>query len=50
MTLLEKQLTEFRDANGVRGKGQLAVVLHITRLAIENAGQTHLKKVYKLEV
>jgi len=36
MTLLEKQLTEFRDTNGVRGKGQLAVVLHITRLAIES--------------
>ena len=36
MTSLEKQLAEFRDANGVKGKGQLAVVLHITRLAIEN--------------
>jgi len=36
MTFLEKQLTEFRDTNSVKGKGQLAVVLHITRLAIEN--------------
>jgi hypothetical protein len=24
MTLLEKQLTEFRDANGVKGKGHAA--------------------------
>jgi len=36
MTFLEKHLAKFRDANNVKGKGQLAVVLHITRLAIEN--------------
>ena len=36
MTSLEKQLAEFRDANGIKGKGQLAVALHITRLAVEN--------------
>jgi hypothetical protein len=36
MTSLEKQLAEFRDAKNVRSKGQLAVVLHITRLAAEN--------------
>jgi len=36
MTSLEKQLAEFRDVKNVKGKGQLAVVLHITRLAIEN--------------
>jgi len=36
MTSLEKQLAEFRDAKNVKGKGQLAVVLHITRLTIEN--------------
>jgi hypothetical protein len=36
MTPLEKRLTEFRDANSLNGKGQLAVVLHITRLAVEN--------------
>jgi hypothetical protein len=36
MTSLEKRLTEFRDQHNVKGKGQLAVVLHITRLAIES--------------
>lgn len=36
MTFLEKRLTEFRDANSLKSKGQLAVILHITRLAIEN--------------
>jgi len=36
MTSLEKRLTEFRDAKNVKSKGQLAVVLHITRLAVEN--------------
>ena len=36
MTSLEKRLFEFRDANSLKSKGQLAVVLHITRLAIEN--------------
>ncbi len=36
MTLLEQKLTEFRDANNLKGKGHLAVVLHMTRLAIEN--------------
>jgi len=36
MTSLEKLLTEFRDSHNLKGKGQLAVALHITRLAIEN--------------
>lgn len=36
MSSLEKRLTEFRDANSLRSKGQLAVMLHITRLAAEN--------------
>ncbi|MEX3726650.1 DUF4928 family protein [Bilophila wadsworthia] len=36
MTSLEKTLTEFRDANSLKSKGQLAVMLHITRLAAEN--------------
>lgn len=36
MTSLEKALTEFRDANSLKSKGQLAVMLHITRLAAEN--------------
>ena len=36
MTSLEKQLIGFRDEKNIRGKGQLAVVLHITRLAVEN--------------
>lgn len=36
MTFLETRLTEFRDANSLKSKGQLAVMLHITRLAIEN--------------
>lgn len=36
MTSLEKQLTEFRNDKGLKSKGQLAVMLHITRLAIEN--------------
>jgi len=36
MTSLEKQLAMFRDENNVKGRGYLAVVLHITRLAIEN--------------
>lgn len=30
---LEDRLTEFRDANGFKGKGQLSVALHITRVA-----------------
>lgn len=36
MTSLEKLLSEFRDSHNLKGKGQLAVMLHITRLAIEN--------------
>jgi len=36
MASLEKLLTEFRDSHNLKGKGQLAVMLHITRLAIEN--------------
>lgn len=36
MTSLEKLLSEFRDSHNLRSKGQLAVMLHITRLAIEN--------------
>lgn len=36
MTSLEKLLFEFRDSHNLKGKGQLAVMLHITRLAIEN--------------
>lgn len=36
MTSLEKALIQFRDGNSVKSKGQLAVMLHITRLAIEN--------------
>jgi hypothetical protein len=36
MNSLEKRLLEFRDENHLKGKGQLAVMLHITRLAIEN--------------
>ena len=36
MTSLEKLLTDFRDSHSLKGKGQLAVMLHITRLAIEN--------------
>jgi len=36
MTSLEKQLTEFQNAHNIKSKGQLAVMLHITRLAVEN--------------
>lgn len=36
MTSLEKLLFEFRDLHNLKGKGQLAVMLHITRLAREN--------------
>lgn len=36
MTSLEKLLSDFRDSHNLKGKGQLAVMLHITRLAIEN--------------
>lgn len=36
MTYLESRLMEFRDANSLKSKGQLAVMLHITRLAIES--------------
>jgi len=36
VTILEQRLTEFRDQHLVKNKGKLAVVLHITRLAIEN--------------
>lgn len=36
MTSLEKRLTDFRDANSLKSKGQLAVMLHITRLAVES--------------
>lgn len=36
MTSLEKALSEFRDTNALKSKGQLAVMLHITRLATEN--------------
>ena len=33
MSKLEKALDEFRNANSFKSKGQLAVALHITRLA-----------------
>ena len=33
MSKLETELCEFKDANSFKGKGQLAVALHITRLA-----------------
>lgn len=36
MTSLEKHLIKFRDTNSLKSKGQLAVMLHITRLAVEN--------------
>ncbi|WP_084559456.1 DUF4928 family protein [Nitratidesulfovibrio termitidis] len=36
MTTLEKRLIAFRDENSLKSKGQLAVMLHITRLAIES--------------
>jgi len=36
MTSLEKRLLEFRDSHALKSKGQLAVMLHITRLAAEN--------------
>lgn len=36
MTSLEKRLIKFRDTNSLKSKGQLAVMLHITRLAVEN--------------
>ena len=36
MISLEQKLAEFRDAHALKGKGQLAVALHITRLAREN--------------
>lgn len=36
MTSLEQKLMDFRDACNFKGKGQLAVVLHLTRLAVEN--------------
>lgn len=36
MTLLEQALTEFRNIHALKTKGQLAVMLHISRLAIEN--------------
>lgn len=36
MTLLEKRLACFRDSHALKSKGQLAVMLHITRLAAEN--------------
>jgi hypothetical protein len=36
MNILEKQLMQFQAARQWRGKGQLAVALHLTRLAIEN--------------
>lgn len=36
MTSLEKALTQFRDENSLKSKGQLAVMLHITRLALES--------------
>lgn len=35
MDALEERLAGFRDAHGIKGKGQLAVMLHITRLAKE---------------
>lgn len=35
MTSIEKLLAEFRDARNLKGKGQLAAMLHITRLAME---------------
>ncbi len=35
MSTLQKQLVDFRDSHYLKGKGQLAVMLHITRLAIE---------------
>jgi hypothetical protein len=33
MNQLQARLSEFRDAKGFKGKGQLAVALHITRVA-----------------
>ena len=36
MRNLEKRLSEFRERHRLTGKGQLAVMLHITRLAAEN--------------
>ncbi len=36
MSSLKTRLTEFRDAKSLQSKGQLAVMLHITRLAAEN--------------
>jgi hypothetical protein len=36
MTSLEKPLTEFRASHNLKGKGQLAVMPRITRLAMEN--------------
>ena len=36
MTSLEKSLVQFRDSHNLKSKGQLAVMLHITRLAVEN--------------
>jgi hypothetical protein len=36
MTSFEEHLTEFKSVKHWKGKGQLAVALHITRLAIEN--------------
>lgn len=36
MNSLERKLAAFRDAHALKGKGQLAVALHITRLAREN--------------
>lgn len=36
MTSLEKLLSEFRDSHNLKGKGQLCVMLHITRLAVDN--------------
>lgn len=43
MTLLEQTLTKFRDDWSLKSKGQLAVMLHITRLAIENGLPIDLK-------
>lgn len=36
MTLLESHLQQFRDSRGWKQKGQLAVALHVTRVAREN--------------
>ena len=50
MTSLEKTLTEFRDANSLKSKGQLAVMLHITRLAAENGLPLELESLLTVDI